>query len=344
MACSTACFAPSLPDSRSVPAQEPTRTMNDPQSDRFIRSRLKTRHLVLLQELGQHQSIARAAEAAHLTQPAASKLLSELEESLGVTLFERLPRGVAPTWYGEVMIRRASAALAEMGLAHQEVMELQSGMTGRVAIGSVLAPSTSLLPQAVHLLKARHERVHVAIEVDASKPLVERLRAGRLDIVIGRILDPAVAGELAFEPLADEPHRVVARAGHPLCQRASLGVHELVDQGWILPPAGSILRDRLTAMFISHGLDLPARTVETAALPVTLALLRGGDMVAALPEEVVQPQLAAGVLQVLPLDAGLKLDAYGIVTRRQHTLSPGGQALLGVLREVAATRRTAPPG
>lgn len=312
--------------------------MTDPRSDRFIRSRLKTRHLVLLKELGQHRSILRAAEAANLTQPAASKLLSELEQTLGVTLFERLPRGVAPTWYGEVMIRRASAALAEMSLAHQEVMELLSGMTGRVSIGTVLSPATTLLPEAVRVLKARHERVHVAIEVDASRPLIEHLRAGRLDLVVGRILDADGADELAFEPLAEEPHRLIVRAGHPLCGDARIGIDRLAEQGWILPPTGSILRDLITAMFISQGRDLPAKTVETAALPVAVALLTGSDMVAALPEEVVRPQLAAGVLAVLPFDAGLKLDAYGIVTRRQHALSPGAQAMLEVLREVAAMR------
>jgi len=313
--------------------------MTDPRSDRFIRSRLKTRHLALLKELGRHQSILRAAEAAHLTQPAASKLLSELEETLGVTLFERLPRGVVPTWYGEVMIRRASAALAEMSLAHQEVMELLSGMSGRVSIGTVLTPATSLLPEAVRMLKARHERVHVAIEVDASKPLVERLRAGQLDFVIGRILDPAAAGELSFEPLADEPHRLIARAGHPLCAHERLTVADLADKGWILPPAGSILRDRITAMFVSHGLDLPHATVETTALPLILALLAQSDMIVALPEAVVQAQLEAGSLAVLPIDPGLRLDTYGIVTRRQHALSPGAQAMLDVLREVAAGRR-----
>jgi len=313
--------------------------MTDPRSDRFIRSRLKTRHLVLLKELGQHQSILRAAEAANLTQPAASKLLSELEETLGVTLFERLPRGVSPTWYGEIMIRRAGAALSEMSLAHQEVMELLSGMSGRVSIGTVLTPATSLLPEAVRMLKARHERVHVAIEVDASKSLVERLRAGQLDFVIGRILDPAAAGELSFEPLADEPHRLIARAGHPLCAHERLTVADLADKGWILPPAGSILRDRITAMFVSHGLDLPHETVETTALPLILALLAQSDMIVALPEAVVQAQLEAGSLAVLPIDPGLRLDTYGIVTRRQHALSPGAQAMLDVLREVAAGRR-----
>jgi DNA-binding transcriptional LysR family regulator len=87
--------------------------MTDSRSDRFVRSHLKTRHLVLLVELGRHGSIAHAAQAANLTQPGASKLLGELEHALGVQLFERLSRGVAPTWYGKVLIRRAGAALAE---------------------------------------------------------------------------------------------------------------------------------------------------------------------------------------------------------------------------------------
>ena len=85
--------------------------MQDPHAERF-RSRLKTRHLVLLSELGRHGSIAHAAVAAHMTQPAASKMLAEVEHLLGTPLFDRLPRGVTPTPYGEIMIRRASAALA----------------------------------------------------------------------------------------------------------------------------------------------------------------------------------------------------------------------------------------
>ena len=71
--------------------------MTDLPSDRFVRSRLKTRHLVLLVELGRHGSIMHAANAAHLTQPAASKQIKDLEEMLGVRLFDRLPRGMEPT-------------------------------------------------------------------------------------------------------------------------------------------------------------------------------------------------------------------------------------------------------
>lgn len=312
--------------------------MTDPRSDRFVRSHLKTRQLVLLVELGRHGSILHAAQAANLTQPAASKLLSDLEHALGVKLFERLPRGVAPTWYGEVMIRRAGAALAELDAGHQEVMELLSGLAGRVAVGAVLTPSTTLLPAAITLLKARQPRVHVAISVDTSKILIQHLQNGELDLVIGRVLDSESAAQLSFEPLTDEPHCLVVRAGHPLAGRDDLSLAELAAQSWILPPGGSILRDRLTALFLSAGLGQPQQTVETLSLPVITSLLGQSDMVSALPVELVKPYLATGLLEVLGFDLGLRMDVYGIVTRRGHQLSPGAELMLVCLREEAARR------
>ncbi len=312
--------------------------MTDPRSDRFVRSHLKTRHLVLLVELGRHGSIMHAAQAANLTQPAASKLLGELEHVLGVQLFDRLPRGVAPTWYGAVLIRRAGAALAEMDAAHQEVMELLSGLRGRVDVGSVLTPSTVLVPEAVNLLKTRHARVHVSITVDTSKLLIEHLRGGELDMVIGRILTTDAANELHFEPVTDEPHSLIARAGHPLLNHHGLTLAELSRQSWILPPNGSILRDRLTALFLSKGLEPPVETVETLALPVIANLLAKSDMVVAMPRELMQPYIDSGLLAVLPYELGIRMDVYGIITRRGHQLSPGAEAMLATLREVASLR------
>ena len=309
--------------------------MQDPLSERFIRSRLKTRHLVLLGELGEHRSILHAAIAAHMTQPAASKMLSELEQMLGTPLFERLPRGVSPTPYGEIMIRRARAALAEMNLAHQEVMALRSGLSGRVAVGTVLTPATGLLPAAVLRLKAIYPKLHVAIEVDASKSLLARLRSGQLEMMVGRILDPEAAGELDFQPLNDEPHCIFARAGHPLLGRDDLALADLASAGWILPAQGSILRDRLNALFLSAGLDLPEHTIETTSLPMITHLLAQSDMLVALPREVVRTQVEHRLLEALPIEFELRLDPYGIVTRRHHPLSPGGQAMLQALRDAA---------
>ena len=310
--------------------------MRDSTSTRFIRFHLKTRHLVLLVELGRHASIVHAAEAAGLTQPGASKLIGELEHALGVTLFERLPRGVVPTWYGEVLIRRAGAALAEMDAAHQEIMEGVAGIGGRVCIGSVLGPAASLVPQAIRLLKARSPRTQVAVSVDTSRAMVEQLRAGELDIVIGRIVDPAAAAELDFEPLADEPQHLIVRAGHPWLGRRDLALDDLAGAAWILP-AGGRVRDQLMALFVSKGIEQPADIVETISLPLIPRLLLDSDRIVALPRELVQAQLEAGTLALLPFDINLRADVYGIVTRKRHHLSPAAEAMLAALREAAAS-------
>jgi len=308
--------------------------MRDSSSTRFIRFHLKTRHMVLLVELGRHASILHAAEAAGLTQPGASKLIGELEHALGVQLFERLPRGVVPTWYGQVLIRRAGAALAEMDAAHQEIMQGAAGFGGRVAVGSVRAPAATLLPQAVKLLKERNPRVQVAVSSDTSQAMIEALRAGELDIVIGRILDPGAAAELDFEPLADEPHSLIVRAGHPWLGRSDVGFDELAQAPWILPPAGR-LRDQLMALFIARGLPQPFDVVETISLPLVARLLADSERVVALPLELVQSALDAGTLAVLPLDVDLRAGVYGIVTRKRHHLSPSAEAMLAALREAA---------
>lgn len=308
--------------------------MRDSSSTRFIRFHLKTRHMVLLVELGRHASILHAAEAAGLTQPGASKLIGELEHALGVPLFERLPRGVVPTWYGQVLIRRAGAALAEMDAAHQEIMQGAAGFGGRVAVGSVRAPAATLLPQAVKLLKERNPRVQVAVSSDTSQAMIEDLRAGELDIVIGRILDPGAAAELDFEPLADEPHSLIVRAGHPWLGRNDLGFDELAQAPWILPAAGR-LRDQLMALFIARGLPQPLDIVETISLPLVTRLLADSERVVALPLELVQSALDAGTLAVLPLDVDLRAGVYGIVTRKRHHLSPSAEAMLAALREAA---------
>lgn len=138
--------------------------------------------------------------------------------------------------------------------------------------------------------------------------------------------------------MTDEPHSLIARAGHPLIKRADLQLKDLVHEGWILPPNGSILRDRLTALFLSQGLDMPDETVETLALSVVTNLLIGSDMIVALPEELVRPYLDTGILAVLPFDLALRMDVYGIVTRKGHQLSPGAEAMLAALREIGAQR------
>lgn len=304
--------------------------------DSLVRPALKMRHLVLLVELGKHGSILQAAKAAHLTQPAASKLLSELEQVLGVQLFQRSARGVEPTWYGTILLRRARAALAEMDAAHQEIHEVMAGLRGHVRIGAILTPAASFLPQAIVRLQAANPMVQVSVTVDASLQLLQALRRDELDIVIARPAPIDEPGLLRVEPVADEPHGLLARAGHPLLDAQPITLAHVARHGWIMPPPDSILRAHLQALFLAAGIDLPRDIVETTALPVVASLLKGSDMLVALPPALLQPYLDSGELVVLPFDLGFTMDYYGIITRRGRELQPAAQALLAILREQAA--------
>jgi len=297
---------------------------------------LKTRQLTLLVRLDEEKNLARAAAAAGLTQPAASKLLRQIETDFDVKLFDRHARGMVPTPYGEILIQHARRALSEFGLARDEIVALKSGLAGKVAIGTVLSPGTNLVPMAVVRMKQRYPGVLTSVEIGPSRTLVQKLTRGELDMVVGRVLDSTPAAELVYEPLApDEPHAVIASARHPLAHRQDLQLEHLVEQPWIVPPAGSLVRDRITDMLVQNGLPLPGNIVESQCLPVITALLQQSNMVAILPEEAVQSYCDAGILTVLVRELPLGVGAFGLITRRRHKVSPGAQLMVSALREQA---------
>jgi len=303
----------------------------------IVRSHLKTHQLALLVHLDEERRLARAAAALGLTQPAASKLLRQIEMTLDVRLFERHARGLAPTCYGEILIRHARTALSELRLAHEEVAALKAGGAGRAALGTIVDPGTNLVPLAIVKMKRSYPDTLVHIEVETSRELVQRLLQGHLDLVVARLLDADIADELAYEPLAaDEPHAVVARAGHPLAGRADLRLEDLIEQPWILPPPGSLVRDKLAAMFLQQGLPQPNNIVEASSLPVVTTLLSQSDMIVALPEAAVRSYCEAGMLTVLVRALPLGIGGFGLITRRNYKLSPAAQLILSALRELAA--------
>lgn len=303
----------------------------------LARPHLKTHQLAFLVHLDEERRLARAAAAAGLTQPAASKLLRQIEETLDVKLFERHARGVAPTRYGEILVRHARSALSEIGLAREELAALKAGLTGNTAVGTIVEPGANLVPAAIATLKQRYPGTLVRVEIDASRQLVQRLRQGHLDVVVARLLDAESAEDFAYEPLAsDEPHAVIASARHPLAGHADLRLEDLIEQPWIVPPPGSLVREKLAAMFLHQGLPQPHDIVETSSLPMITALLEQGRMIVALPEVSVGSYCKAGILEVLMTDLPVGIGGFGLITRRDRELAPAAHLMLSTLREVAA--------
>ena len=133
------------------------------QLDWFIRANLKPRHLQLLVAMDDYRSLGRVAENVNVTQPAVSKTLGELERGLGVKLFERSPRGIRPTIYGECLVRHARNVLSNLSIARDELRELVSGSKGSTHIGALPAAMPALLPTSLALLKQRSPLTSVMV-------------------------------------------------------------------------------------------------------------------------------------------------------------------------------------
>lgn len=303
----------------------------------FLRARLKTRQLLLLVAIAEEGNIHRAAQVLNMTQPAASKLLKDLEDALDVPLFERLPRGMRPTWYGDTMIRHARVALTSLNQAHEELEAAKSGQFGQVNVGAISAPGLALLPPTVALVKREHPNLQIALDIETSDVLIERLNQGKLDILVARLFARHDKTELRYEMLTDEPVCAVARPGHPLFSGPTPGLRDVAEAGWILPPAGSVLRHRFDLMFQEEGLQAPSNLIETASLMFTTKMLQQSDMLSVVATDVARYYADHGLLAILPMALPCQMDAFGIITRRDRLLSPAAKVMLRALKTTAIT-------
>ena len=298
----------------------------------FIRARLKTRQLLLLVALAEEGNIHRAAQVLNMTQPAASKLLKDLEDVLEVPLFERLPRGMQPTWYGETMIRHARVALASLNQAHEELTALKAGRFGQVAVGAITSPGLTLLPPAVAAVKREQPNLRVSLEIETSPVLLERLEQGKLDIVLARLFVEHDKSKLRYQPLTEELVCGVVRPGHPLLGESGLTLRDVQGSGWIVPPAGSVLRHRFELMFQEAGLTPPTNVIETAALLFITRMLQQSDMMAVLAADAGRYYASHGLVSVLPLEMPCHMDAFGLITRTDRLLSPAAKVMVDALQ------------
>ncbi len=306
-----------------------------PNPNWFLRARLKTRQLLLLIALDDERNIHRAADVLRMTQPAASKQLKDLEDMLDVKLFERHPRGMEPTLYGETMIRHARMALTSLSAAHDDIVALKHGLSGQVEVGVIMTPAMGLLPRAIARIKLQAPKLRIGVHMESSKVLLDMLQRGSLDFMIGRILEDDSATGLHYEELTVEPACAVARVGHPLLKEDNLKLAHLADQPWILPPPGSVLRHRWELMFRRAALEPPGNAVDTTALLLITALLQQTDSLHVMPVEVARYYASLNVLAILPIDLPCHMDAFGIITREGHLMSPGARQLLHEVRLAA---------
>lgn len=296
-----------------------------------LRSRIKLRQLLLLEALEGERSLHKAARRIAMTQPNATRLLNELEDLLGVVLFERSASGMVTTPYGDAMIHHAKVLLANLDRAAQDIALMSLGSSGHVRIGTMPSTAPHILAKALGRSAENEPALRISLIEGAYDMLSERLLRGELDIVIGRT--PANIGMqgLRVISLVQEVYALVARPLHPLTHQSVVRMEDVVDQGWILPPPRVPVRQALDAMFRSVCGRAPPAVMESQSLFVNLLVIRNSQLLCMMPMRTATSFEGSGLLKRLPLGLQGISDPVVILLREGAVLSQGAQRLVGWL-------------
>jgi len=300
-----------------------------------VRSRLRMRHLVFIEALALRKSIRQAAQDLFITQPAASKLLTEIEIIFGAKLFERTEHGVQPTLQGEILLHWAVRALSDMDVAQTEIAALDAGWAGLVRVGAFPVAAPVLVPDAIVVLRNTRPQIKVCLHEGLEDTLIPLLEKGLIDCVVGRMTSQPKSREVSTEILFEESTVVVCRPDHPLLGRTAWTAHELNSYNWVLPSTVAPLYGLVTAGLAAFSADAPRVSVETSSILMLMEILMQTDMLSAIPEGVANRFVRTGQLAILPLPLSITLHPVCIITASRIPLNSATLTYLDAIREVA---------
>ena len=300
---------------------------------RHLAQRLKFHQLRAVDSIGTHGSLLRAAKALGISQPALTKTLQEMEDLLGVPLFLRQARGVAPTEFGDAVIQSARRMLAELGRLEEELDRLSSGAGGTVVLGALPVAAAGLLPGVLALLKARRPDLAVRLVQGRTEELLPALASGDLDLIVGRLYPPDTPDGFVREALYDEPISILARAGHPIFAHETVTVEELRRFDLVLPTVsqrvGREIEGIMAALGIVHRASLRASSPS-----FTREMLHAADFITVVPRLMLAGDLQRGTIRVVPLSIPAAAPRpAGLIYRPDRGLPPAGRALVDALRD-----------
>ncbi|WP_457580125.1 pca operon transcription factor PcaQ [Ensifer canadensis] len=302
----------------------------------MVDARVKFRHLQTFVEVARQKSVMKAAELLHVSQPAVTKTIRELEEVLGVAVFEREGRGIKITRYGEVFLRHAGAALTALRQGLDSVSQERSGDGVPVRIGALPTVSTRIMPRAMSLFLKEDTGARIKIVTGENAVLLEQLRVGDLDLVVGRLAAPEKMTGFSFEHLYSEQVVFAVRPGHPLLSGTQSAFAHLGDYPVLMPTRASIIRPFVEHFLIANGIPGLPNQIETVSDAFGRAFVRASDAIWIISAGVVASDIEDGTLAVLPIDTSETKGPVGLTMRTDSVPSLPLSMLIQTIREAAA--------
>ena len=301
--------------------------------DNHVKRRLKLRDLDVLMTVVAAGGMGKAAKQLNVSQPAISKAIADLEQTLGVRLVDRSRRGVEPTPYGLALIKRGTAVFDELRQSVNDIEHLADPTTGELRIGVVEGIASAIVAPLIERLSRKYPRLTFSVEVAGTTKLCADLSKRSIELAIAK-----TAGELPEdqqgETLFNDPLVVASGASNPLTRRRSMTLADLIDEPWSLEPPDTFFGGLCAMAFSGVGLQLPKATIMTNSRHFQNALVETGRFLMFQGAFVMSLPRKLRTLKTLPVSLPHTAVPVQIITPRYRTLSPLAQLFIEQVREV----------
>lgn len=295
---------------------------------------MELRQIKYFLEIARCASFGQAAEKLHVTQPALSKSIRNLEESLGVLLLERHPVGVVPTEFGKVFLEYAALITGEIDRAVEEINQMKGTGRGIVRVGAGATMMQYLIPQAVRAFVSADDTAVVTFRQGLRDELIASLRRGEVDLVIGSI-GGSQDDDFRQEVALHDEIVVVANRDHPLAQKEAVTIEDTAPYKWVLPDGTEGERNRLTRVMRAAGMPPPTCVISTPSSTFMATMLQEGEYLSYLPRALIQLDREYAHLVPIALDRPIwDRVTVGVTYRRRGVMLAPVRKFINRLIEV----------
>lgn len=301
---------------------------------------LKLRELRVLLAVAEQGSFRKAGQLLHLTQPAVTAAIAELESTLGVALFDRTSRGVTPTAHGDSFIARANAIFGELRLAAEDIDIISRGSRGTLRVGTGGGGwGLGILPAALARLLDPHPEAFILIREADERVLIELLKARELDLFFSRLTPFAADPDLAYRPLYEDSICVFASHTHRLAAHKHVAWNDLANERWVVPPSGAPSFDHIQRTLHKGGLAMPRHVIQSSSAPMAFGMVLEGNFLCFGTYLHYEFSVLKPLLTVLKIDLPKVKVGFGLITLKEREINPLGVRLSGLVAELARAAR-----
>jgi DNA-binding transcriptional LysR family regulator len=306
-----------------------------PWDDR-IKRRLKLRDIDILMAVIEAGSMGKAAGRFNMTQPAVSKVIAELEQTLGVQLLDRSRRGVEPTPHGLALTKRGVAIFDELRQGIQDLDFLSDPTAGEIRVACTEPIAAAIVSPVIDRLLQQYPRMTFHVVAGDGALLRKELAERTVELVISRLtLTGPIGEELSVEILFHDPLVVAAGAKHPLTRRRSgIELVELMNEPWVLLPFNSAFGSLVAERFRACGLEPPRLAVTSASINLRNELMATGHFLTVLPGFSLRLPRKHPFLRALPVELPDTRMPIAVITLKNRALSPIARLFIERVRAI----------